>query len=257
MAHAVLLSHPTDDPGRRRQRLGQLRDLAAQKAETASQAEQAHIELLVHEYGLASAMDMGPARRPRRRAARRPSDGRRDAPGEGGRVRGASRVAVRRPGEAPRASAPRAQAAQAPGRPGCRGGRPRRAQGGAGGRQRRRTPRRDAERGRVLAAGAGLPPRARPPTTSAPPATPARAPSAPAPSESSAAADAARRAGHRARHGRAGQPRPRPSTSRRRARSVPSTTAETSRPRARRLRPHRPTPDSPDRGNTAAGCAVG
>ena len=64
MAHAVLLTHSTDDPGRRRQRLDALRDLAAGKAEHADPAEQARLELLVQEYGLAGAMDMGgPSRR--------------------------------------------------------------------------------------------------------------------------------------------------------------------------------------------------
>jgi hypothetical protein len=64
MAHAVLLTHSSDDPGRRRQRLDALRDLATSKAETADPAEQVKLELLVQEYGLAGAMDMGgPARR--------------------------------------------------------------------------------------------------------------------------------------------------------------------------------------------------
>ena len=64
MAHAVLLTHSTDDPARRRQRLDALRDLANGKAETAEPAEQVRLELLVQEYGLAGAMDMGgPSRR--------------------------------------------------------------------------------------------------------------------------------------------------------------------------------------------------
>jgi hypothetical protein len=64
MAHAVLLTHSTDDPARRRQRLDALRDLATGKAETAEPAEQVKLELLVQEYGLAGAMDMGgPSRR--------------------------------------------------------------------------------------------------------------------------------------------------------------------------------------------------
>ncbi|MCW2712954.1 MAG: hypothetical protein JWN88_1, partial [Frankiales bacterium] len=70
MAHAVLLTHSSDDPGRRRQRLDALRDLAAGKAETADPSEQVKLELLVQEYGLAGAMDMGgPARRPSRQGA--------------------------------------------------------------------------------------------------------------------------------------------------------------------------------------------
>jgi hypothetical protein len=114
MAHAILLSHPTDDPGRRRQRLGQLRDLAAVKAETASPAEQVQLELLVHEYGLASAMDMGPSRRgpqdgPRRGPDGRPRDGRPGEPRhgearhgeEGERRPGKSRRGRPRPGDRP------------------------------------------------------------------------------------------------------------------------------------------------------------
>ena len=64
MAHAVLLTHGTDDPARRRQRLDALRELASGKAEHADPVEQARLELLVQEYGLAGAMDMGgPSRR--------------------------------------------------------------------------------------------------------------------------------------------------------------------------------------------------
>ena len=55
MAHAVLLTHPTDDPHRRRQRLAQLRDSAAEKLETAGPEERLRLEILVEEYGLASA----------------------------------------------------------------------------------------------------------------------------------------------------------------------------------------------------------
>ncbi len=65
MAHAVLLTHGSDDPARRRQRLDALRELASDKAGKADPAEQVKLELLVQEYGLAGAMDMGgPARRP-------------------------------------------------------------------------------------------------------------------------------------------------------------------------------------------------
>lgn len=60
-AHAVLLAHPEDLPGRRRQRLAELRKLAEAKRETASPEEQVQLELLVHEYTLAGAMDMTPA----------------------------------------------------------------------------------------------------------------------------------------------------------------------------------------------------
>jgi hypothetical protein len=76
MAHAVLLTHPHDDPQRRRQRLAQLRDTATEKLETAGPEEQLRLEVLVEEYGLASAMESLVPRR-------RPDDGRQ--PGEQGR----------------------------------------------------------------------------------------------------------------------------------------------------------------------------
>ncbi|MEX2290535.1 MAG: hypothetical protein WD794_09450 [Mycobacteriales bacterium] len=85
MAHAVLLTHSSDDPGRRRQRLDALRDLAHSKAENADPAEQAKMELLVQEYGLAGAMDMGgPGRRAPQVASRQ---GAPSAPGEGRKSR--------------------------------------------------------------------------------------------------------------------------------------------------------------------------
>jgi hypothetical protein len=91
MAHAVLLTHATDDPGRRRQRLDALKDLATGKAETAEPAEQVKLELLVQEYGLAGAMDMGgpPRRQPQgcRRARARPARPVRAARPAAGRVR--------------------------------------------------------------------------------------------------------------------------------------------------------------------------
>lgn len=59
-AHAVLLAHPEDLPGRRRQRLAELRKLAEVKRETATAQEDVLLELLVHEYSLAAAMDMAP-----------------------------------------------------------------------------------------------------------------------------------------------------------------------------------------------------
>lgn len=58
MAHAVLLTHPTDNPQRRLTRLGELRAMAEGKLETASPEDAATIELLVQEYALAGAMDM-------------------------------------------------------------------------------------------------------------------------------------------------------------------------------------------------------
>ena len=58
-AHAVLLTHPHDAHGRRRARLAQLRSLAEAKAATAPVEDQPGLELLMHEYTLAGAMDMG------------------------------------------------------------------------------------------------------------------------------------------------------------------------------------------------------
>lgn len=98
MAHAVLLTHTTDDPGRRRHRLDALKDLAASKAETAEPAEQVKLELLVQEYGLAGAMDMGaPARSrgPQQRQAGPPG-----VPGEGRKSR-RGRQRPDRPGPQP------------------------------------------------------------------------------------------------------------------------------------------------------------
>jgi DNA polymerase-3 subunit gamma/tau len=64
MAHAVLLTHPADDSQRRRQRLAALRDTATEKLETAGPEEQLRLEVLVEEYGLASAMEsLAPRRR--------------------------------------------------------------------------------------------------------------------------------------------------------------------------------------------------
>ncbi len=76
-AHAVLLTYPHDNPGRRRARVEQLRDLAEAKRETASEVEKACLELLVAEYALIAVMDMG---------------GNRDAqPGQGRRERDSHR----------------------------------------------------------------------------------------------------------------------------------------------------------------------
>ena len=125
MAHAVLLTHVADDPGRRRQRLDALRALAAGKAEHADPVEQARLELLVQEYGLAGAMDMGgPSRRQQgQQGQQRPvrqggqhRDGlqqggqHRDAPGLGGggtaeeARRPKSRRGRQRPGDRPEGS---------------------------------------------------------------------------------------------------------------------------------------------------------
>ncbi len=114
-AHAVLLTHPADNPGRRRSRLGQLRSLAEQKAASAPVEEQPGLELLVHEYTLAGAMDMGGQPRPDgaprgdRPAGDRPAGDRPagDRPGEPGsraskrRGRGRGERPVREGGAAP------------------------------------------------------------------------------------------------------------------------------------------------------------
>src|SRR5687767_1272861 len=90
MAHAVLLTHTADDPGRRRHRLDALKDLASSKAETAEPTEQVKLELLVQEYGLAGATDMGaPARGGRGPQQQRQGGGpgAPSAPGEGRKSR--------------------------------------------------------------------------------------------------------------------------------------------------------------------------
>jgi hypothetical protein len=58
VAHAVLLTHPGDNPQRRLQRLSELRSMAEGKLATASAEDVPAIELLVQEYALAGAMDM-------------------------------------------------------------------------------------------------------------------------------------------------------------------------------------------------------
>ena len=58
IAHAVLLTHPTDTPQRRLTRLSELRSMAEGKLLTASAEDVPAIELLVQEYALAGAMDM-------------------------------------------------------------------------------------------------------------------------------------------------------------------------------------------------------
>jgi len=99
MAHAVLLSHPDDDPVRRRNRLHALRELATGKAETAGSPEQAQLELLAQEYGLAGAMDMGSDRWPTPTAARSAGAPGPGEPGQGRRA--AKRRARPRPGNRP------------------------------------------------------------------------------------------------------------------------------------------------------------
>ncbi len=96
MAHAVLLTHPTDTPQRRLTRLTELRTLAEGKLLTASAEDAPAIELLVQEYALAGVMDMSvplrelagdrtprPPKSRRSRGERRP-DGERRPEGERG-----------------------------------------------------------------------------------------------------------------------------------------------------------------------------
>ncbi|MCA1719855.1 MAG: hypothetical protein LC779_01660, partial [Actinobacteria bacterium] len=58
-AHTVLLRHPSDDPGRRRRRLSDLRTLAETRVTDATGLEKERLELLVQEYAVAEAMDLG------------------------------------------------------------------------------------------------------------------------------------------------------------------------------------------------------
>jgi hypothetical protein len=58
-AHAVLMRYPSDDPGRRRRRLSDLRTLAEQRVVDATGTEKERLELLVQEYAVAEAMDLG------------------------------------------------------------------------------------------------------------------------------------------------------------------------------------------------------
>lgn len=99
MAHAVLLTHPADDPQRRRQRLAQLRDTATEKLQAVGPEERVRLEILVEEYSLASAMEsLVPRRRP---DAHRPGDrpaerpGPRPVPGEMPLSRGARKRRAR------------------------------------------------------------------------------------------------------------------------------------------------------------------
>ncbi len=95
-AHAVLLTHPNDNPGRRRARLAQLRQLAESKAATASPAEQPGLELLIHEYTLAGAMDMSGQPRP---DGSRPEGRRRDGRPQGQGSPGQGSPGQGQPGE--------------------------------------------------------------------------------------------------------------------------------------------------------------
>ncbi|MCW2500173.1 MAG: hypothetical protein JWN87_1849, partial [Frankiales bacterium] len=89
MAHAVLLTHPTDTPQRRLTRLGELRTVAEGKLATASAEDAPAIELLVQEYALAGAMDMTvPLRDLAGDRAPRPPKNRRNRPGRGERPEG-------------------------------------------------------------------------------------------------------------------------------------------------------------------------
>ena len=115
-AHAVLLTYSTDNPGRRRARVEQLRDLAEAKMEMASENEKAALELLVAEYALIAVMDMGGNR------DAQPGQQRRDAQREGNREPRAPRTGQPREPREPRpeGEAPRAEG-EGRGRRGRRG----------------------------------------------------------------------------------------------------------------------------------------
>jgi hypothetical protein len=94
-AHAVLMRYPSDDPGRRRRRLSDLRTLAESRVVDATGTEKDRLELLVQEYAVAEAMDLGapdrtgPGRgnepRSRRGRERRPGEPREPREGREGR----------------------------------------------------------------------------------------------------------------------------------------------------------------------------
>jgi hypothetical protein len=102
MAHAVLLTHPTDNAQRRLTRLGELRTLAEGKLLTASTEDQPTLELLVQEYALAGAMDMSvPLREIAGDRTPRPPKARRQRPGRGDRPEGSERGPRPERGERP------------------------------------------------------------------------------------------------------------------------------------------------------------
>lgn len=83
-AHAVLLRHPSDDPGRRRKRLADLRTLAESRVVDATGTEKDRLELLVQEYAVAEAMDLGaPDRTGPGRGSERSRRGKERPPREG------------------------------------------------------------------------------------------------------------------------------------------------------------------------------
>jgi hypothetical protein len=76
-AHAVLMRYPSDDPGRRRKRLADLRTLAEARVVDATGLEKEKLELLAQEYAVAEAMDLGaPDRTGPGRGSDRPRRGR-------------------------------------------------------------------------------------------------------------------------------------------------------------------------------------
>ncbi|MCU1589081.1 MAG: hypothetical protein JWP11_337, partial [Frankiales bacterium] len=76
-AHAVLMRYPSDDPGRRRRRLSELRTLAETRVVDATGTEKERLELLAQEYAVAEAMDLGaPDRTGPGRGSERPRRGR-------------------------------------------------------------------------------------------------------------------------------------------------------------------------------------
>ena len=189
MAHAVLLTHSTDDPGRRRQRLDALRELAASKAEHADPAEQASLELLVQEYGLAGAMDMGG---PSRRSGQQQRPIRQGQPGSQHGQHGQQQPATGEEARRPKSRRGRPRPGERP--EGAEEGRPEGAREDAreGGRRGGRvgaetasstvTPRQDGDGPPAPAAGSDSSPSQPAPSSGSAPPPSAPAPSAPAPS---------------------------------------------------------------------------
>ncbi|HUR12895.1 MAG TPA: hypothetical protein VM097_00230 [Mycobacteriales bacterium] len=100
VAHAVLLTHPTDTPQRRLGRLSELRAMAEGKLPTASAEDVPAIELLVQEYALAGAMDMTvPLRDLAGDRTPRPPKTRNRGRGRDGRPEGPRAPGERGPGE--------------------------------------------------------------------------------------------------------------------------------------------------------------
>jgi hypothetical protein len=84
-AHAVLMRYPSDDPQRRRRRLADLRTLAETRVTDATGTEKDRLELLVQEYAVAEAMDLGAPDRTGPGRSERGRRGKERPPREGGR----------------------------------------------------------------------------------------------------------------------------------------------------------------------------